>query len=89
MLQIIENIQWDKTKPLVTEQSQEFQDWFNVKVGYKAFDYSYAKSNDQYGRPYVMEIIVDEFIVNVYPQYQVESDASHARSGHNITITRN
>jgi len=86
MIQITETIQYNKGILPLNSQSDEFKAWYYKNVGNKENDLSYVQSYDQYNRPYVRIVEIDEFEIGIFPQYLEETNASWAMSGINVTL---
>jgi len=72
MKNITDKIQFDETLPL-SQQSAEFQAWFNKNVNSKINDKTEIKEVDEYKRPALYSVLADGFIVEVMPIYKSNS----------------
>jgi len=87
MIQIKENIVFDETKP-ITEQTMEFNNWYNMNINSKINLDTVPIGIDEYDRPIGWVINADGFSVEVRWIYITQSKSSWACKSHDVTIRK-
>jgi len=87
MKNITDKIQFDETLPL-SQQSAEFQAWFNKNVNSKINDKTEIKEVDEYKRPALYSVLADGFIVEVMPIYKSNSQNDWGCSAIRLNIKK-
>jgi len=85
MKNITDKIQFDETLPL-SQQSADFQPWYNKNVNSQINDKTEIKERDEYKRPALYSVLVDGFIVEVQPIYKTDSQNDWGCSDFQINI---
>jgi len=84
-MNITETIQFDESK-MLSEQSPEFQQWYNEKVNALVNDKLIPDLLDEYKRPKSYTVKVDSFIVNILPIYIYPDKSNWACSDFDLII---
>ena len=84
-MNITETIQFDESK-MLSEQTKEFQQWYNDNVNVLINDKLIADSLDQFNRPFSYTVEVDTFIIVIYPQYIYRDQSNWACCDFQLTI---
>jgi len=85
MKNITDKIQFDETLPL-SQQSAEFQAWFNKNVNSKINDKTEIKEVDGFKRPALYSVLADGFIVEVKHIYKNDSQNDWGCSDFKVNI---
>lgn len=85
MRNITDKIQFDEALPL-SQQSAEFQAWYNKNVNSQINDKTEIKAVDEYKRPAQYSVLHDGFIVEVKPIYKTDSQSDWGCSDFQITV---
>jgi hypothetical protein len=85
MKNITDKILFDETLPL-SQQSADFQMWYNQNVNSQINDTTEIKAVDEYKRPALYSILVVGFIVDVMPVYKIDSQSDWGCSDFKINI---
>jgi hypothetical protein len=85
MKNITDKILFDETLPL-SQQSADFQMWYNQNVNSQINDTTEIKAVDEYKRPALYSVLADGFIVEVQPIYKADSQSDWGCSDFQITI---
>ena len=85
MRNITDKIQFNEALPL-SQQSAEFQAWYNKYVNSQINDKTEIKERDEYKRPALYSVLADGFIVGVKPIYKNDSQSDWGCSDFQITI---
>ena len=84
-MKITDNIEFTPDLPL-SQQSAEFQQWYNENVHSQITDKTTPNALDEYARPVSFTLQADGFTVTVFWQYIFESSSSWACSDFKIEI---
>ena len=87
MKNITDKIQFDETLPL-SQQSAEFQAWYNQNVNSQINDKTEIKEVDEYKRPASYSVLADGFIVEVMPIYKSNSQNDWGCSAIRLNIKK-
>jgi len=68
MIQITDTIEFDESK-LLSEQTQEFQMWYNKNVSILINDTIVPDSLSEFKRPLSYTVTVGIFTIKIYPKY--------------------
>lgn len=77
-MKITENIEFDETKPLLSEQSAEFQQWYNESISPKITDKTIPDALDEFNRPVSFTVQHENFTVTVFWLYIYEDTSNWA-----------
>ncbi len=84
-MKITDNIEFNPSLSL-SEQSAEFQAWYNENVNNQITDQLTPDALDAYDRPISFTVMVGDLSVTVYFIYQFEDSSTWACSGFNLKI---
>ena len=85
MRNITDKIQFNELLPL-SQQSADFQQWYNKNVNSQINDKTEINPMDEYKRPALYSVLVDAFIVEVQPIYKNQNQSDWGCSDFGITI---
>lgn len=84
-MKITENIEFEESKNL-SEQSKEFQAWYNEKVNPLINDQLKPDLFDEYNRPKSYTVTVDSLYITIYPLYIYPDQSNWACRDFQLTI---
>ena len=84
-MNITDTIQFDESK-LLSEQTPEFQAWYNENVNVLINDKLAPDSLDKFKRPFTYTVYVDNFTFVICPNYIYKDQSNWACSDFQITI---
>ena len=84
-MNITNTIQFNESK-MLSEQSQEFQTWYNKNVNVLINDKLIPDSLDRFKRPFSYTVKVESFTIVIFPQYIYCDQSNWACSDFFITI---
>jgi len=84
-MQITDTIQFDESK-LLSEQTTEFQEWYNENVNVLINDKLAPDSLDNFKRPFSYTITVKSFTIVICPNYIFRDQSNWACSDFYLSI---
>jgi len=84
-MKIADNIDFDESKNL-SEQTKEFQSWYNENVNTLINDTLKPDFLDEYKRPKSYTVTVDSFSITIYPLYIYQDQSNWACRDFQLTI---
>ena len=85
MIKINDTIEFDESK-LLSEQTKEFQEWYNENVNGLINDTLVPDSLDEFKRPMSYIVQVDTFTVTIFPNYIYHDQSNWSCSDFYVTI---
>jgi len=84
-MKINDTVEFDESKNL-SEQTPEFQAWYNENVNVLINDKLIPNSLDRFNRPQSYTVVVTDFTIQVVPQYIYRDQSNWSCSDFKLTV---